>query len=68
MEMRFPSFVIQVPRFYWSLPLAIASVSMILSSIYFLLLAIRPSSWTSVDESIPEFEDRHAFTTIEHEY
>jgi TRAP-type C4-dicarboxylate transport system permease small subunit len=68
LEMRFPSFAIQIPRFYWTLPLAIASASMILTSVYFVILALRPSSRPAASETLSAFEDRVAFARVSHEY
>jgi len=49
-ELRFPSYVLQVPRFYWTLPLLIGSVSMVLSCFYFTLAALR---WLRQGEEKP---------------
>ena len=66
-EMRFPSFVIQVPRFYWTLPMGIASASMILTSIYFLIHALRTSTWPTSGR-IEQFEQEMAFAKSDYEY
>jgi len=66
-EMRFPSFVIQVPRFYWTLPMGIASASMILTSIYFLIQALRTQNWPASGQ-IEEFEQEMAFAASDYDY
>lgn len=67
MELRFPSFVIQVPRFYWTLPLMIASVSMILSSLYF-TIAVVGKAFAGGHTDIRDIEQSVAFTHTTREY
>lgn len=68
LEMRFPSFVLQVPRFYWTLPLGIASASMIATSLYFLINSLNRKAWGTDLGNVNAFEDRHAFARSEHDY
>lgn len=67
MELRFPSFVIQVPRFYWTVPLMIASLSMILTSVYFIVAVIRHRAKDGETE-IRDVERAVAFTRTTFEY
>lgn len=68
LEMRFPSFVIQVPRFYWTLPLGIASVSMIATSTYFLIASMLPRAWEGAEGDVDAFETKFTFAKAQHDY
>lgn len=67
MELRFPSFVIQVPRFYWTLPLMVASVSMIFSSLYFIIAVIQRVQKGDIS-NISNIELSTAFASTDQEY
>jgi len=59
-ELAFPSFVIGVPRFYWTLPLIIGSISMALTSLYFLVAVAWEASVRTDDWTIEELEAESA--------
>lgn len=59
-ELDFPSFVIGVPRFYWTLPLIIGSISMCLTSLYFAVAAVVAARDLPPDAPLSEIEERYA--------
>lgn len=66
-ELRFPSYVIQVPHFYWSLPLIIGAASMILTSIYF-AIAVPLAARTGGQMPLRSLEQQSAFVSTRLEY
>ncbi|MCC7049699.1 MAG: TRAP transporter small permease subunit [Alphaproteobacteria bacterium] len=59
-ELDFPSFVIGVPRFYWTLPLIVGSISMGLTSAYFAVAALVAARDLPPDAPLSEIEERYA--------